>query len=225
MTSTSYGDASKPRMAANAGEPGQYELVARVATPIVNRGGEIFAQQFITGYGNIRQCKIIFLGCHDVLESGVIRSGLDRGKNDKLIFGGDEFKFDSEHKGPPTFCCIMTGIKGDQWNEATMFFDSAKKDFPIPIISTESIDSRQTPPISHQYTIRKDAIPGNYEINTIMTYFNGEGWKTSSSPIRFTVRSRIETYENRIIRIGAIASGVAIYRLGLLPLWQWLILP
>ena len=73
-------------------------------------------------------------------------------------------------------------------------------------------------PIEYDLTISKKAKPGPHSIQFVLTYFDGQTWKTTSKNADFTIRNVYQRYEWWIAIIGLLAAIAAIG-----PMLRWLL--
>lgn len=72
--------------------------------------------------------------------------------------------------------------------------------------------------MEYNLTISKEAKPGPHSIQFVLTYFDGQTWKTASKNADFTIRNVYQRHEGPIWWIGGIAAGLTILASGV-TLW------
>jgi len=74
--------------------------------------------------------------------------------------------------------------------------------------------------MEYNLTISKEAKPGPHSIQFVLTYFDGQTWKTASKNADFTIRNVYQRYEWWIARVGLVA---AVATIGPMLRWPWLL--
>lgn len=194
---------------------GKYELVSRIHNSVLDPGGVVVIEIFITGYGRIDASKIAFYPPIAVVEA------------DSKLIGG--FKFDKSKSmaswggsslpiSPDGVVLQLDGMFSKRWPGYTSFFDAVdegKDGYSVPQIMTEKalgentnpqLPSQWNAPFRLELKIRKNAVPGIYPTSVSFTYFNGQTWEISSLQPTFTVRTVFQRYEKAISVIGIVAA-------------------
>lgn len=77
-------------------------------------------------------------------------------------------------------------------------------------------------PFKYELTTKKSIKPGDYSLQFILTYYNGETWKSDSQSVEFKVRNFLERNDVLIGVFALVASIIAIVTVGIIPLINWI---
>ena len=191
---------SAPREGSEAARPGSYVPAVRLTQSRVDPGAMVEGDVFITGYGQIGFAKLAFypsLGLINPLTS-VVKFGYEK-RDEVIFFGGQEAKCGDDG----FIISLVGGVQVDGWAAPSMFFDLKKN--ALPQIATETRQVRA--PVSFVLQLRKDVRPGDYPLQFIMTYFNGESWCTATAIATVSVRNILQRWE---IQAGLLAVAAAL---------------
>jgi len=174
--------------------PGTYELVTRISHPIVDPGGKLHGEVYLSGYGKIEAAKVALYSSPDVFVSNrsIVR-----------IADGEAIKADP--------LAVVVSL-----NKASFFDTDGEYQ-----ISTEC-SIKDNAPINFEYAISKEARPGLQSIKVVLTYFDGETWKSSSKDIDFTIRNFYQRNEALVWWLG-IPSLILTIIASLVQLWPVLL--
>jgi hypothetical protein len=92
----------------------------------------------------------------------------------------------------------------------TWFFDGNEKQIDNYQIRTEVRDPKGTSPIYLDLTVGNHATPGPHSIQFVLTYFDGQTWKTASKNADFTIRNFYQRHEGPIWWVGGTAAVLTI---------------
>jgi hypothetical protein len=108
-----------PRMAPNPDRPGEYRIAIRIVDGEIDPGDKLRLEIYILGYGKIRGSKVSFRPPPYFIDpegsKGVFAL---REEEDRLLWGGQE-----QMMGPEGFTFLMSGIRGEGWDDATPYID------------------------------------------------------------------------------------------------------
>jgi hypothetical protein len=214
-----------PRAARNGDKIGKYELIPQISNAVLNRGDTIIIDMFVTGYGQISDGKIhfslpsssihgriksiVYHGLKPVMQEGIVSS---------LVWGSSRDEFDS------AFALELNGgIKPDSWPETSLIFDAYSPPTGSHILVSERTLGDK-PPFRIEMSFSKKVRPGLYNVNCVLTYYNGESWQNSSFQLPLTVRNLFEEYQGWVSFLGilaALGSSTGIVAMGL-QVWQML---
>lgn len=195
-----------PRNGLHASEPGEYNLIARIDNQLVDPGGKVKIEIFITGYGNISAAKLVSYPSPGAFElfSSVVRSGL-REIGGKLFWGGVERFLDPSGI---TLDLGSAGFKNPNWKQQTIFVDTG--DSPTPQIFTETTQKPEGEdaegPVTLILKLLHSVNPGTHSVNLLLTYYNDNCWKSSSKTVKFTVRNFYQRNEMCLWIIGFVVG-------------------
>jgi len=196
MLSQAYGESNmsgRPPLAQEFGvNAGIYDLVVLVSQPIVDPGDTHDVEIYVSGYGAIRAGKVAFYPSPGVFDASRSTATPLNNKPTRLDKLGMVVTLD-----PKSFCDV-NGYR----------------------ILTEGKPDRETPPIALDLSVNDDAKPGPHSIQFVLTYFDGQTWKTASKNVDFTIRNVYQRYEWWIARIGVLA---AVATIGPMLRWPWLL--
>lgn len=96
------------------------------------------------------------------------------------------------------------------WQRPTWFADANEKQIDNYQISTEVKHPEGTSPLYLDLTVRNGAIPGPHSVQFVLTYFDGQTWKTASKNADFTIRNLYQRHEWWIAIVGALAAVATI---------------
>jgi hypothetical protein len=196
-------------------KPGAYDLAIRVSQPIVDPGGSLQVEVYISGYGVIQAAKVAYYPSPEVVDYG----------KSKMIYGPKVY---DDHNGgwggntmplsDPSFSTggVLTLSGGlaprnnPRWQKPTWFLDSREDQNDNYQVYTEAKDPRGTSPLYFDLTVNQNAKPGPQSIQFVLTYFDGGTWKTSSKNADFTIRSFYQRNEGPIWWAGGIAAVLTI---------------
>lgn len=111
------------------------------------------------------------------------------------------------------------GLKKPNWVCSTQFFDVTTGDLPQIYTETKQVEA----PFKYKLNTMKDIRPGNYSLEFVFTYFNGERWVSSTKNINFKVQNFLEKYAISIGVVAGLASVSALIRFAAIPLVEWVI--
>ena len=205
-TSLSYGEptiSGRPPLAREFGsKPGAYDLVIRVSQPIVDPGDNLQVEVYISGYGVIHGARMVSYPSPSVFSFSDSHVNCV-GNTSKLGPLGARVDFDDT-----AFCDVNDARNGQR-------------------LSLEGWTRQQKAPIEYDLTINKKVKPGPHSIQFVLTYFDGQTWKTASKNAEFTIRNIYQRYEWWIAIIAFLAAIATIgpmlrwlWRCLLLPLWR-----
>lgn len=186
-----------PQEGRNFASPGAYQLASKIKSSVVDPGGDLIFEQYITGYGSVGASKI-FSFMSDVFD--VTKSTCQHSlgvKGGKLYFG----KITSALPGSG-FHCGIEGIKNLDWKASTSYFDIGNGDCPAIIMETK----QDSAPFNFSLRIKNNALPGDYSIDFYFTYFNGEKWICNKEQVKFKVRSFLERHAAKLSWFGIMAT-------------------
>ncbi len=205
-------DHRAPRNGLNSEKPGCYELITRNNTPIIDRGDYLEFEQYITGYGFIGESKLVSYPSVKILDSNnsYIQTSIGKDANNQLTYGVQKHNVSQDG-----FSLEIRGVKGKDWESDTLFFDMT--DSNIPQVSTER-KIGNCPPIIYRLKAKRFAKPGEYNILSTLTYYNGREWKSSTNKISFKIRNIFERHEAIIALLAITATVSAIWRFAIKPI-------
>lgn len=215
-----------PRAGPFGDRPGVYSLVAKLFTPVINRGGLVSFQLFFSGYGEIKIGKVFLTLPAEIFDARKAKISTD------FFFDGTKKKWwwgANPSYGQLTQSIVITqtgGVKLDWWEDTTQFFNPG--DETTIHLSTESVttkdpsDVRGSGPMNFDLSTHGNIRPGNYSIDIVFSYFNGEAWCASPKRVEFKVQNFLERFATEIGIVAAIGSALAII-IGLLELYDRLL--
>lgn len=200
-----------PRQGPFAKNPGKYQLAVRAVNQIVNPGGTVLFEVYITGYGEITVAKLFTTFPKDIIEIGgntyfTHTIGTD---NSSILFGDRKGYIDDAGN-----IVDLVGIESDKWDYSTMFIDHNLLPFEqkSSLIQTRKLltESKLNKSILeyHLKTIN-DAIPGIYAFNFYLTYFNGSEWNVSMEKIQIEIPTRLKRNEILVWIFGSMLALIA----------------
>lgn len=205
-----------PRNQPFAEKPGDYKIASRVYSYVINPGDTLKIDQFITGYGEIYQAKIIGYFSPDTFDtentrivSGLIARFEENGMHIKWGKSEDKIRQDD------SIVMNISGWQAEGWKETTSAFDLSNDS---NIIATEV--KLEHAPIHYKLKTNNHLKPGAYHLSFYLTYFNGDSWCCVEERIDFKVQNPFERYNGVISALAAIALVVAIAADGLIPLFK-----
>lgn len=205
------GSSTRPRNWNNYDAPGSYALASRVSETVINAGDTLKFEQYITGYGEIKKCKIQCYISSDIFDDTVstVTNSLAQRDNIELFWGARR-----DVIGEPGYHCTCSGLRADNWEEETLFFDAGSHGM---LLSEMKVTNA---PFDYSLKTRNNIKPGSHYIDFYMTYFNGEEWKTSKERVDFRVNNSFEKHSTVISLLAAAALIVTIVHDGLAPLLE-----
>lgn len=208
----------KPRMAEYAEYEGEYKQFFTVENPVIKPGEVIRIKHFFSGYGEILSAKVRIAPLSNVFDAdnSYVISGF------KIVNGVPMFRA-TKDKFTGELVLLLRGVKPSNWSQSTQFIDiniQNEDKQQLPIVITEGIGGMA--PIEYELTTSRNCLPGNYYIDFVFTYFNGNKWCTDSKRIDFHVQNIFERYQAAFSIIALLASVSAIVRFGLIPLIEFL---
>jgi hypothetical protein len=211
----------RPPLAQEFGsKPGAYDLAIRVSQPIVDPGGSLQVEVYISGYGVIQAAKVAYYPSPEVVDYDKSKMifGPKRYDDHNGGWGGDTVQLsDPSYStgGVATLSGGMAQPNNPQWQNQTWFFDGKENQVLNYQISTEVKDPRGTSPLYLDLAVSRSAKPGPQSIQFVLTYFDGQTWKTASKNADFTIRNIYQRHEIFIAVVGLVAAAVTIGA----PLW------
>lgn len=203
---------SAPRNAPNASKPGAYNLATRVGKTVINPGDEFKIEQYITGYGNITQVKLVCYLSSDIFDE----------KHTYVIYGmkfnDTTEKYDwgrhQTHLTDPGLTIGLLGLQCEGWSEPTMILDAEP---PTHRVTTEI--KQVTAPLDYTLKTLKTISPGDHYIDFHLTYFNGEKWCISKEKTPFKVRNLFEKHAKKISWLAVLATSTSIIKFAIIPIY------
>jgi hypothetical protein len=211
-----------PRAGPFGDRPGVYSLVTKLFTPIIDKGDLVSFQLFFSGYGEIKIGKVFLTLPAEIFDAGKSKISSDFILDEtvkKWWWGANPY-------GQVTQTIVITqtgGVKLPWWDDTTQFFNPG--DEKTIYLSTETVttkdpgDKRGSGPMNFDLRTLSNIRPGNYSIDTVFTYFNGESWCTSPKRVEFKVQNFLERFATEIGCAAVIGSALAIV-IGLLELFD-----
>lgn len=177
---------------------------------------------FVTGYGEIGPAKLILNTPADAVDTdlSLVWSDLRMEPNGRLIFGTSATRLE-----PDGFVCELGGMIRDEWPSATFFFDREPRqvdgtDPGAPIILTEARTGGR-PLFRVKVVVSRRAKPGSHSATFVLTYFNGEEWRSSVRDIPFQVTNILQRHEGLAwgMALAAAVATIAEAFASILDLW------
>ncbi|MDZ3825868.1 hypothetical protein [Pseudomonas monsensis] len=205
-----------PRLWNNAAMPGAYSLATRAGESIINTGDTLSFEQYVTGYGEILNCKVqcyISSSIFDTEASYVTHSpyGELQESGQMAILWGAKTETIKNDVG---YTCIMEGITTTYWEKPTLFFDT---DSP-GLLMTER--KSRNAPFSYSLKTKNNIKPGTHYIDFYFTYFNGAEWHSKKERIEFKVNNSFEKHSTLLSALAAAALIVTIFHDGFGPMLE-----
>lgn len=205
--------AGPPRQGPFANNPGKYQLAVRAVNQIVNPGGSVHFEVYITGYGEITVAKLFSTFPKDIIEIGdstyfTHTIGTD---NSGIFFGSRKDNIDDAG-----IIIDLVGIKKDEWDYSTMFIDynllpykNRSPLFQTKKLLTESKINKSM--LEYHLKTINDAIPGIYVFNFYLTYFNGSEWNVSTEKVQIEIPTLLKRNEITVWIFGSILALIATF--------------
>lgn len=196
---------------ANSDRPGSYRLASVLRESVLDPGGTIEIDQFITGYGECSGLKITFYPSNKLFveEESFFEHGLQLTKDNppKVIWGGTVATISNEGTS------INPIMKNDGCGGYSAVFDIRENS---NFIFTE----RRSPkaPFSYRLKLKRDSTSGPHYINFYLTFYNGNEWVCQEERVNFKINNMFETHSTKLSWIAAIALLVTIAHDGLSPI-------
>lgn len=206
----------KPREHAFADAPGCYAIATLTAETIINPGSRLNFEQYVTGYGMIKGCKIQCYISSNVFDSedAFVDCSIGPNDNKQIVWGKQRLRV--ENSG---FRMAFEGLRTAKWGEeSTVFIDASSK---INSVLTEL--KLEKAPLTFSLKTQNSIKSGTHYIDFYMTYFNGREWITNSDRVEFKVRNFFERHNKSITWLAITASLLAIIRLAVVPATQWVL--
>lgn len=206
----SISDSIRPRNWENFDAPGSYTLASRVSETVINAGDTLKFEQYITGYGEIKKCKIQCYISSDIFDysCSTLTNSISQTEDFQLYWGAD-----TDNIGEIGFSCMCQGLKAPKWKEETLFFDTSPGLLLSEIKATKA-------PFDYSLKTKPHIKPGNHYIDFYLTYFNGAEWKSSKERVDFRVNNSFEKHSTIISFLAAVALLVTILHDGAAPLFE-----
>lgn len=194
-------------------KPGAYDLAIRVSQPIVDPGDKLQVEVYISGYGVVQAAKVAFYPSPQVFDLDPNRSmmttGIKRYDDGRMGWGGTPVKFDPTG-GVLTLSGGFVSENNPSWQRPTWFCDANERQVNHYQIATEVKHPQGTSPVCLDLTVHNDATPGPHSIHFVLTYFDGQTWKTASKNADFTIRNFYQRHEIPVWILGGLAAIVTI---------------
>ncbi|MBT0663532.1 hypothetical protein KI809_04375 [Geobacter pelophilus] len=187
----------------HAQSPGNYYLALRSFTPVIDSGGVVRFEVYITGYGIIRSCKIMMYSTTNSFDD----------KQSSVNYGVDIYD-DSYQFGTSSISMNPSGYFAISFPELVrhkkhlhpFFSDCGTALLNPSMIVTENKSIRA--PLQFDLKTKEKIPPGTYSCNLYMTYFNGVEWKGDTQQLTFTVRNILQRNEEMAWYL-AVAAAIA----------------
>jgi len=192
-----------PREFQFADKFGNYGLVARTSSDIMDPGETLVIELYISGYGSIESSKLIFYPSPGVVDSddkdSYVLFGI-HGKKGLGVWGAQRHQLHPDGNA----IGFTGGAYKSEWKSPSIFFDINETQ-----ISTEK-KLGGFAPIHINLKTKRKARAGTHSIQFLFTYFDGSNWQTSSNTVQFTIRNFFQRYDRLFLTLGAFATGLAI---------------
>lgn len=194
-----------PREALFAHKFGNYELVARTSSDVLDPGEILVIELYISGYGLIESSKLTFYPSPGVVDSDDKDSYGLYGIHYKdgigaWVWGAQRIQLCSDGNT----IGFTGGLSHPEWKSPTIFFDNSEIQ-----ISTE-MKSGGIAPIQINLKTKREAKAGIHSIQFLFTYFNGSNWRTSSTTVQFAIHNFFQRYDKFFLILGSIATSIGI---------------
>ncbi|MNY04387.1 hypothetical protein D3C86_1370620 [compost metagenome] len=199
-----------PRNSPNADKPGAYNLATRVGKTVINPGDALKIEQYITGYGNITQVKLVCYLSSDIFD--VDHTYVEYGMKPDSTTGEINWGKHKSQLEDPGLTLGLVGFRKDGWAESTMILDV---DGASNRVLTEL--KLEKAPLDYNLKTLKTISPGDHYIDFYLTYFNGEKWCVTKEKTSFKVKNFFERHAKKISWLAVIATTLSIIRFGLVP--------
>jgi hypothetical protein len=175
-------------------KPGTYDLVIGVSQPIVDPDDRFWVEVYISGYGLIHAAKVLILYSPSafITDSSRVRCG-----------NGEWKPLDPQGN--------VVSLHDPS------FFDAGGR---YQIATEGKTDGNA--PVQFDLAISKRAKAGPHSIQFVLTYFDGQTWKTASKNADFTIRNFYQRHEGVIWWIGGplgFLAAVITIATGIVTLW------
>lgn len=201
-----------PRTWKNAEMPGAYALATRVGETVINAGDNLSFEQYITGYGEISNCKIQCYISSDLFDrdsSSVHHTPyIETQENGSITI---KWGRETGYVDNAGYNCICMGVKTANWKDPTLFFDANEPGLLITELKSGKA------PFEYNLKTSKTIRPGSHYIDFYLTYFNGQEWKTSKERLDFRVNNTFEKNSTTLSLLAALALLVTIAHDGIAP--------
>lgn len=198
MTDTPSGQSGK-----YSDKPGSYSLVINVDKYQISPHDEIVINVYITGYGKIYGSKLSAYPSSPLIDpdNSYIEHGLQIDDNN-IIWG---CKSDSLPREGVTI--VWGNDSASSRNTSTKFLDIAKGSSPRPIATEQPSDGN---PPARFIINTKDVSLGEYKLDVVFTYFNGEKWASSRKEVPFKIAGCYERNKTLFNAIGIFIALLAL---------------
>lgn len=191
-------------------KPGSYSLAILVSDPIVDPGGRLQIEVYISGYGVIQAAKVAFYPSPNVfnIDKSTVWHSLKTYEDGKMGWGAEQTSLDPVGM----VCCLSGGIvfETNTSQKATWFFDARPEEERENYqISTEVKHPKGKSPLFMDLRLHRKARSGQQSISFVFTYFDGDTWRSCTDKADFTVRSFYERHQTSVWLVGGLIGGIA----------------
>jgi hypothetical protein len=211
----------RPQNARHADRPGSYQLAVRSTKAEVNPGDITELEVYLTGYGQIQGAKILFYPPPYFIDTAWSMANYDAhlSADGEFTFGTTDSSFD-ETGG---ILILSGGLQNVRWSTPSLVFDitdSPEKPAGVHIIASEKKFGKSL--LLYRLQTRKDSPSGTHQLNFLLSYFNGQEWKSDSKSISLKVPNWFERNQGLSWAIAVVTLLVTLGA-GPLSLLRWLI--
>lgn len=182
-----------------------FRVTPILKTPNINKGDEIKIDLFISGYGNVNECKLHVQYSHPELinedHPGKVEYSI-RDVGNEVVSGREHlYSIEGEHMSPVGFTSLLPdGFFADD----PTITSSTKMS---RIMAERSHDGY--PPVSLTLNTKEDVPPGNYAISVTITFEEESEIKQHQKEVVVHINNIREKHMDKI-EIIAVISGVAV---------------
>lgn len=200
-------------------EPGIFKQILNAQTTIINPGDSIKIDHYITGNGyiNYEISKIYFVPSEELidLKKSFILSSFDLDyfrKTGLFTYGGSKHYLNSVKNYTLTPSSLMDYEIGSNRYFHSFFSQyRATKNNIFSELVLGAPGKPFLPPIRWEIITKKDIRPGDYQLNFVFTYFNGEKWMNDTSSVKIHIMPWYEKYASTIQVLGVVVIIFTLY--------------
>jgi len=190
-----------------------YEIIPKLITPSIKGGETVEIELFMSGYGKVIKNKlnVTFSSkkMFDMTNPSFAEYNIVFAVNEKT---GEKFPFADK----TTYSKINLDPTGATINLNEGFFSDVESENNLkmskvgfPQIMPERVFERQ-PPFRFSFNTNKDTPAGNYDIDFVLTYSDGDEITTNHKKVTIHVKSFLEKYEKKFKLIGLFLTGIGL---------------
>lgn len=194
---------------------GKYKMVLNTNRTVINAGDTVVVDLFVSGYGRINAAKLFFMPTTNIFrEDSFLVDGMTVKKTEK----GYEYVTDTTFlKKDKRVLLFMGGMYNHEKKYYRTLFHAnlpentleqlgSLENIEIVTESNDEFNGKIVPPFQFHYIVKEEIPPGDYKINFVFNYFNGNQFELDVVTLDIKVMAWYERQEGMIQVLGVLLT-------------------